>query len=564
MTRRVTVGAIQLVADRGTKETNLQAIEDLGAAAASDGALVVVAPEMAVTGYCWPDEAEVRALAEPLDGPSVQRLTRLARLTGAWYVVGLPEVDRDLGTLHNTCVLVGPDGLQGTYRKIHPFIADPFWAVDGNVAPPVWSTPAGGVAAVIWAAVDYTGPPRYAALTGADWLAVPTAWVDEPAPSATWRIRAWENALPVVAADMAGDELGIQFSGGTGVLDHCGNPLASVDVGAGYVTATLDLDAAAAVRRPLLAARRPTEYRSLALSKRWPRRAAESLFGAPPNAERVTAAVLCAQPGQTPAVPEGVEVAVLPAFHLCGGAPSDRSEAEAAADAWPTALTRLSALADRHGCEVVTSLVERADDGRLHHTVVAVGAHGEVVRRRATHLGRHESWATPGEDRPATFARPWGRLGLLVGEELEPFEPSRVLALHDADLIAVPAAVSWPLPVAFGGTQVPLGDELQAPERHFAHPARLRAGDSHVWVAFANAGPAPSPQAVGGTPGGIFAPDHVTVPRRERVAVADGWATYTCETRATTELGAVCESKPQLVRRRPDLFAERLIAPADV
>ena len=71
-----------------------------------------------------------------------------------------------------------------------------------------------------------------------------------------------------------------------------------------------------------------------------------------------------------------------------------------------------------------------------------------------------------------------GRLALLTGHELAMFEPSRVCAIRDADLLAVPAALHWPWPVSFPGTQVPLGAELQAPDPHFAHVGRLRAGDS--------------------------------------------------------------------------------------
>lgn len=300
-----------MVADRGDKASNLTAVEELGAQAAREGASVVVAPEMAVTGYCWPDEDEIRALAEPLDGPSIQRLTRLSKLTGAWFIVGLPELDQHVGTLHNTCVLVSEKGCEGAYRKTHPFLVDPYWAVDGNTPPPVWTTPAGRVSPQICADLDYPETPRYSALSAADWIAFPAAWVDEPAPSATWRLRAWENGMPIVAADMAGNELGIQFSGGSCVLDHDGCVVASIDGGQGYITASLDLDAGAVARRQRLSGRRPAEYRALAISKRWPRREAERLYGSLTTTSQVEAAVLTAPPGDLPIPPPGVSLAVL-------------------------------------------------------------------------------------------------------------------------------------------------------------------------------------------------------------------------------------------------------------
>ena len=116
----------------------------------------------------------------------------------------------------------------------------------------------------------------------------------------------------------------------------------------------------------------------------------------------------------------------------------------------------------------------------------------------------------------------------------------------------MPAAVAWPWPVAFPGSAVPLGAALEAPDPCFAHPVRLRAGDSHVWIAMANAD--------GPTPGGIFAPDHVRVPRAEVLADRPGWSSMDCATRGPDELGRICEEKPQLVRRRADLLAAPLLA----
>ena len=171
---------------------------------------------------------------------------------------------------------------------------------------------------------------------------------------------------------------------------------------------------------------------------------------------------------------------------------------------------------------------------------------GEPVRHCVTHLGRQAGWATTGTGHGRPVRRPRGRFALLAAEEPEPFEPSRVPALLEADVLAVPAAVNWPWAVPFAGSAGPLGADLQAQDPWFAHPARLRVGDSHVWIAFADAGPAGQGP---GTPGGIFAPDHVRVPRAEVLAHAPGWAVLTLPrpTRAPDEpdepdeLGEVCE-----------------------
>ncbi|SEG94399.1 Predicted amidohydrolase [Thermomonospora echinospora] len=547
MSDLVTVGAVQLEAVHGEVRTNLAAIEELAAAAAADGARLVVTPEMALTGYLWPDEESVRGLAEPVDGPSVRRLAGLCRTIGAWLVLGLPELDPDLGTLHNSCVLIGPDGPVGSYRKTQPFVADPRWAVDGHLRPPVWDTPAGRVSPLICADVDHPEPMRYAALSGADWVALPTAWVDEPGPSATWRLRAWENGLPMVAADMAGaeplDGATVQFSGGTCVLDHSGNVTAALDGGTGYVTATLDLAEAAAVRRARLKARRPAEYRPLARSSTWPRSDHEALSDRPTRTEPVVGAVFSGPPGVPPAAPEGTRLAVLPAFHLTGGRPDPEQDAAARRVLWDWCA------AGR--CEAVTALAVRDEDGRPRYAVVHCTPEGRMAVRYATHLGAQAAWAAPGAEPPRPVQRPWGTLGLLAAEELEAFEPSRVLAVLGADVIAAPGAVDWPFPVPFAGTRVPLEPALlREPDSEFAHPARLRAGDSHVWIAMANAGR---------VPGGLFSPDHVTVPRTEAVADGPGWTVLDCPLVGREGPGVVCAAKPQLARRRTDLYGAAML-----
>ncbi|MFI0422925.1 nitrilase-related carbon-nitrogen hydrolase [Spongiactinospora sp. 9N601] len=542
---RVTVGAVQLDSAHGDVAANLAAIEELAAAAARDGARVVVTPEMALTGYLWPGDEAVRGYAEPVDGPSVRRLaTGLCRTTGVYLLLGMPELDPHHGTLHNSCVLIGPDGPVGSYRKAQPFVADPRWAVDGHLPPPLWDTPAGRIAPLICADVDHPESVRYAALRGAQWLALLTAWVDEPAPSATWRLRAWENGLPVVAADRAGTESidggEVRFSGGTCVLDHTGAVLAALDDGPGHVTATLDLPAAAEARRARLAARRPAEYRPLALSTTWPRETAD-------GPESVTVAVLSGD--ELPAPPPGVELAVLPAFHLTGGNPAPERSDEA--------LRTLTGWCAVHGCDAVTALAVPGPDGRPRYAVTLLTPDGEAARHEATHLGPHAAWAVPGEAASRPIARPWGRLGLLAGEELVAFEPSRALAVLGADVLAAPAAaLDWPHPAPFAGTRVPLEPAaLRRPDPWFAHPARLRAGDSHVWIALAG---------TGRVPGGVFAPDHVAVPREEALTSEIGWTVRRCQVRGARGTGAVCAAKPQLARRRTDLFGrEMLHGPGD-
>jgi deaminated glutathione amidase len=69
------------------------------------------------------DTADYRAAAEPVPGPSTDRLGRMAAAHNAW-VLGGSVMERSGDTFYNTCVLVDRAGtLRARYRKMHLFEA---------------------------------------------------------------------------------------------------------------------------------------------------------------------------------------------------------------------------------------------------------------------------------------------------------------------------------------------------------------------------------------------------------------------------------------------------------
>ena len=73
-------------------ERSLERARALVGDAAAAGARLVVLPEMATTGYCWHDRAEIRAHVEPIPGPTTAAFADLARRFGCYIVVGMPEL----------------------------------------------------------------------------------------------------------------------------------------------------------------------------------------------------------------------------------------------------------------------------------------------------------------------------------------------------------------------------------------------------------------------------------------------------------------------------------------
>ncbi len=117
----IRVAALQL--DSGTDwEANLQALEQGVAAAAADGAQLVVSPEYTdIRG----DAATIRRYASPINGKLLPRLAQIASDNHLYLHVGsIHEEVVEQGKLGNTSLTFGPDGaLLATYRKLHLYDA---------------------------------------------------------------------------------------------------------------------------------------------------------------------------------------------------------------------------------------------------------------------------------------------------------------------------------------------------------------------------------------------------------------------------------------------------------
>ena len=81
---------------------------------------LIVLPELAFTGYHFQDRNELKALAEDLDGSSaVEALIKLCRQKNMYLVTGFAEKSKD--KVFNSALLIGSQGVEHTYRKLHLF-----------------------------------------------------------------------------------------------------------------------------------------------------------------------------------------------------------------------------------------------------------------------------------------------------------------------------------------------------------------------------------------------------------------------------------------------------------
>ena len=100
--------ALRLADIEGNLARCLAALDD----AAAQGAVLVVLPEAALTGYVFDDPDAAPAAALDVPGPQTDALVDRCRTHGLHAVVGTLATDG--ARVRNTAVLVGPDGLLGS------------------------------------------------------------------------------------------------------------------------------------------------------------------------------------------------------------------------------------------------------------------------------------------------------------------------------------------------------------------------------------------------------------------------------------------------------------------
>jgi 5-aminopentanamidase len=229
----------------GENERNLEACLARLEEAAAAGAQLLVLPECAIPGYMFDNPEEALRFAEEIPGPSTEALGAACERLGIHVVCGLLERDSD--QLRNAAVLVGPDGLIGSYRKTHL----PFLGVDRFVIPgdelSVFETPLGRIGLEICYDLRFPEVTRTLALHGAELVAHPTNF---PLAARTQTevitlARAVENRIFLLTANRVGKERTGEFCGWSQIVDPYGKRLAEAgETGEALLVADVDVEQA--------------------------------------------------------------------------------------------------------------------------------------------------------------------------------------------------------------------------------------------------------------------------------------------------------------------------------
>ena len=234
--------------------------------AASGGASLAVFPEATMVRF----GSDLRAAAEPLDGPFCSELAAACASAGVAAVVGVFEPAPD-GRVYNTAVAFSAAGSQvAAYRKLHLF--DALGQRESELVAPgsdVVVAALGGVPVGLQVCYDIRFPEltRALALRGASLVTVSAAWQAGLFKEEHWvtllRARAIENTVWVAAAGQVPDPDSKPTRAPTGVgrsmlIDPLGVVRADLGPAAGVLVAEADMSFVDSVRAtlPSLANRR--------------------------------------------------------------------------------------------------------------------------------------------------------------------------------------------------------------------------------------------------------------------------------------------------------------------
>lgn len=173
--------------------------------AAEDGANIIMAPEMALSGYSFSSRYGIGPHVEEEDGYFLQIVEGLARQFGCYICVGLAAKDSGTGAFFNSAFVAGPDGMECRYRKIN---GEGRWACPGEANQQnIVETPWGKLGILICSDSYFELIPRATVLRGADLLLIPANWPPSGLdPMELWRIRAMENGVHIAACNRTGQD----------------------------------------------------------------------------------------------------------------------------------------------------------------------------------------------------------------------------------------------------------------------------------------------------------------------------------------------------------------------
>ena len=228
---KITIALAQISSKREDKKENLKKIEKLTIKAKEHSADLVIFPELCLTGYVLRDQ--LYELAETIPGPSTKQVEALARKTGMHIIFGMPELsEKTKGTMFNTSVFIGPKGMIGKYHKMylptHSVFEEKRYFRPGYQTAS-FTTALGDIGLCICYDLFFPEVTRLTRLEGAKLIVCISA---SPSVRRSYfeiltAARALENTAYLAYVNLVGVEDGLQFWGGSRLVNPTGDIVAT-------------------------------------------------------------------------------------------------------------------------------------------------------------------------------------------------------------------------------------------------------------------------------------------------------------------------------------------------
>jgi beta-ureidopropionase len=266
--------ALAQLAASPDRSANLDKALDVMGRAREAGAELIAFPEVILDRFFpqHPGDEKALALAEPIPGPTTERIAARARELGLVTVFNTYELD-GRGRRFDSSPVFDADGrLLGVTRMIHITDYEGFHEQDyyhpGDKGVPVYETRAGRVGVAICYDRHYPEVMRGLGVAGAELVVIPQAGTVGEWPEGLYeaevRTAAFQNGYFAALANRVGDEGKLHFSGESFVADPEGRVIARGEsLKEDLVLADIDLSqcARSTARRLFWRDRRPELYR---------------------------------------------------------------------------------------------------------------------------------------------------------------------------------------------------------------------------------------------------------------------------------------------------------------
>lgn len=253
-----------------SKQENFERALSLAEVAVSEGAEMIVFPEVFSTGFCY---GQIEELAEPLSGPMFESLLGFSKENNCILVGSIleradcsgPAEKRQAPSCYNLGFCIDSGKLAGTHRKTHLYGQEKEHFIPGNLIAPIKLEKRGlSIGLIVCYEIRFPEIARKLTLEGADLLVSVSEIPDFF--GYPWRTltlaRAMENQLPCIACNRTGKDRYSTYFGKSFMADAWGNILAEAGKEEAVLLGEIDLERAREVRETssIFGDRRPELY----------------------------------------------------------------------------------------------------------------------------------------------------------------------------------------------------------------------------------------------------------------------------------------------------------------